>query len=68
MDNKKKERNRVDKYRSKYKKKKRGFHGYKSEKVTTTTQPESMLIQDGEEPDLPLSAVGKREKELFVKM
>ena len=37
MDNKKKERNRVDKYGSKYKKKKRGFHGYKPEKVTTTT-------------------------------
>ena len=30
MDNKKKEKNRVDKYRSKYKKR-RGFHGYKPE-------------------------------------
>ena len=43
MDNKKKERNRVDKYRAKHKKKRRGFHGYKPEKVTTTTtQAESM--------------------------
>ena len=42
MDTKQKERNRVDKYRSKYKKKRRGFHGYKPEKVTTTiTQSES---------------------------
>ena len=30
-DNKKKERNRVDKYRSKYKEKIRGFRGYASE-------------------------------------
>ena len=46
MDNKKKERNRVDKYRSKYRTKRRGFHGYKSEKVTTTTtQSESMHMQ-----------------------
>ena len=62
MDNKKKERNRLDKYRSKYKKKRRGFHGYKPEKVTTTSQSESMHMQDGEEPDLPLSSVGETEK------
>ena len=66
MDNKKKERNRVDKYRSKYKKKRRGFHGYKAEKVTTTTQSESMHMQDGEEPDLPLISVGKTEKGFVV--
>ena len=67
MDNKKKKRNRVDKYRSKYKKKRRGFRGYKAEKVTTTTtQSESMHMQDGEEPDLFLSAVGKTEKEFVV--
>ena len=36
MDNKAKERNCVDKYRSKCKKRK-GFHGYKTENVTTTT-------------------------------
>ena len=30
MDNKMKERNCVDKYRSKCKKKRRGFHGYKA--------------------------------------
>ena len=48
-----KERNCVDKYRSKYKKKRRGFHGYKAENVTTTTtQSESMHMQDGEEPIL----------------
>ena len=63
MDNKMKERNRVDKYRSKCKKKRRDFHGYKAENVTTTnTQSESMYMQDGEEPDLPLSSVGKTEK------
>ena len=62
MDNKKKERNRVDKYRSEYKKKRRGFHGYKPEKVTTANQSESMHMQDGEEPDLPLSSVGKTEE------
>ena len=57
MVDKKKERNRVDKYRSKYKKKRRRFHGYKAEKVTTTTtQSESMYMQDGEEPDLSLAA------------
>ena len=34
-------------------KKRRGFHGYKAEKVTTTTtQSESMYMQDGKEPDL----------------
>ena len=56
MDNKKKERNRVDKYRSIYKKKRRRFHGYKPEKVTTTTtHSESMHMQDGEEPDLSLN-------------
>ena len=48
-------------------KKRRGFHGYKAEKVTTTTtQSESMHMQDGEEPDLSLSAVGKTEKEFVV--
>ena len=53
MDNKMKERNCVDKYMSKCKKKRRGFHGYKAEKVTTTTnQSESMHMQDGEEPIL----------------
>ena len=56
----------MDKYRSKYKKKRRGFHGYKPEKVTTTTQCESMHMQDGEEPDQPLSSVGKTEKEFVV--
>ena len=56
----------MDKYRSKYKEKRRGFHGYKPEKVTTTTtQSESMHMQDGEEPDLSLSAV-KTEKEFVV--
>ena len=53
MDNKKNERNCVDKYSSKHTKKRRRFHGYKPEKVTTTTtQSESMHMQDGEEPDL----------------
>ena len=66
MDNKKKERNRVDKYWSKYKKKSRGFRRYKPEKVTTTTQSESMHMQDSEEPDLPLSSVGKTEKEFVI--
>ena len=48
-----KERNCVDKYRSKCKKKRWGFHGYKAENVTTTTtQSESMHMQDGEEPIL----------------
>ena len=51
----------MDKYRSKCKKR-RGFHGYIPEKVTTTTQSESMHIQDGDEPDLPLSSVGKTER------
>ena len=57
MHNKKKERNRVDKYRSKYKKKRRGFRGYKPEKFTTpTTQSESMHMQDvrGTRPILEL--------------
>ena len=67
MDNKKKERNQVDKYRSKYKKKRRCLHGYKPEKVTTTiTQSESIHMQDGEEPDISLSSVGKIEKEFVV--
>ena len=48
MDNKTKETNHVDKYRSKYKRKRRRFHGYKPEKVTTTTPSESMHLQDGE--------------------
>ena len=62
-----KERNRVDKYRSKYKKKRRGLHGYKPENVTTTTtQSESMHMQGGEEPDLPLSPVGETKKEFVV--
>ena len=40
----------MDKYRSKCKKKRWGFHGYKAENVTTTTtQSESMHMQDGEE-------------------
>ena len=47
-------------------KKRRGFHGYKQEKVTTTTQSESMHMQDGEEPNLPLSSVGKIEKWFVV--
>ena len=67
IDNKKKGRNRVDKYRNKYKKKRRGFHGCEPEKVTTTTtQSESMHMQDGEEADLSLSSVGKTEKEFVV--
>ena len=53
MDNKMKERNCVDKYRSKCKTTRRRFHGYKAEKVTTTTtQSEWMHMQDGEEPIL----------------
>ena len=53
----------MDKYRCKCKKKRRGFHGYKAEKVTTTTtQSESMHKLDGEEQDLCLSPVGKTEK------
>ena len=53
MDNKMKERNGVDKYRRKCKTTRRRFHGYKAEKVTTTTtQAESMHMQDGEEPIL----------------
>ena len=45
-----KERNCVDKYRSKCKTMRRRFHGYKAEQVTTTTtQSESMHMQDGEE-------------------
>ena len=63
MDNKKKERNRVEKYRSKEEK---GFHGYKPEKVTTTTtNSESMHMQDGEEPDISLSSVVKQRKNLL---
>ena len=65
MDYKKKERNRVDKYRSNYKNKRRGFHRYKAENVTTT-KSESMHMQDGEEPYLSLSSVGKTEKEFVV--
>ena len=51
-----KERNCVDKYRSKCKTTRRRFHGYKAEKVTTTTttQSESMHMQDGEEHILDL--------------
>ena len=42
------------------------FHGYKPEKVTTTTtQSESIDMQDGEEPDLSLSNVGKQRKNLL---
>ena len=53
MDSKMKERICVDKYRSKCKKKRWDFHGYKAENVTTTTtQSESMHMQDGEEPIL----------------
>ena len=53
MDSRMKERNCVDKYRSKCKKKRSGFYGYKAENVTTTeTQSESMHMQDGEEPIL----------------
>ena len=44
-----KERNRVDKNRSKCKKKRKGSHGYKAGEVTTTTtQSQSMHMQDGE--------------------
>ena len=53
MDNKMRERNRVDKYRSKYKKKRSWSHGYKAEKVTTTTTQS-------------LSSVGKTEKWFVV--
>ena len=53
MDNKMKEKNCVDKFRSKGKTTRRRFHGDKAEKVTTTTtQSESMHMQDGEEPIL----------------
>ena len=53
MDNKMKERNCVDKYRSKCKTTRRRVREYKAEKVTTTTtQSESMHMQDGEEPIL----------------
>ena len=38
MDNKMKERNYVDKYRSKCKKKRRSFHGYKAENITTSKE------------------------------
>ena len=56
-----KERNCMDKYRSKCKKKRRGFHGYKAENVTTTTTlSESMYMQDGEEPIVEFC--GKTEK------
>ena len=45
MDNKMKERNCADKYRSKCKKRRRGFHGYKVENVSTTaTQSESETV------------------------
>ena len=48
-----KEKNCVDKYRRKCKKKRRRFHGYKAKKVTTTTtQSESMHMQDSKEPIL----------------
>ena len=58
-----KERICVDKYRSKYKKKRSGFHGYKVENVTTTTtQSESMHMQDGEEPILELCG---KNREMF---
>ena len=43
MDNKMKERNFVDKYRSKCKTTRRRFHGYKAEKVRTTTSEEPIL-------------------------
>ena len=53
MDNKMKKRNYVDKYKSKCKTTRRRFHGYKAEKVTTTTtQSESMHMQVGGEPIL----------------
>ena len=56
----------MDKYRSKHKKR-RGLHGYKTEKfTTTTTQSESIHMQDCEEPDLSLSSVRKTEKEFVV--
>ena len=61
MDNKKKERNCVDKYRNKYKKKRRGFHGYKPEKITiTTTQFELVHMQDGEVPILECCGKNRR--------
>ena len=53
MDNKMKKRNYVVKYKSKCKTTRRRFHGYKTEKITTTTtQSESMHMQDSEEPIL----------------
>ena len=61
MDNKKKERNRV----GKYKKKRRGFINQRKLQLSTT-QSESMHMQDGEEPDISLSAVGKTETEFVV--
>ena len=57
-----KERNCVDKYRSKCKTTRR-FHGYRAEKVTTTTtQSESMHMQDNKEPPWVLEKIEK----LFV--
>ena len=61
MDNKKKERNRVDKYRSKYKKKRRGFHGYKAEKVLNLNRCTCKMARN-----LSLSSVGKTKKEVVV--
>ena len=41
-------------------KKRRGFHGYKPGKITTTTTKSgSMHIQDGEELDLSLTTINK---------
>ena len=55
MDNKMKERNCVGKFRSKCKKKRTGYHGYKG---TITIQSESMPMAR----NLSLSSVGKTEK------
>ena len=44
----------------KKKKKRRGFCGYKAENVTTTTtQSESMHMQDGEEPILEFCGINR---------
>ena len=48
MDNKMKERNCVDKYRSKCKKKRRGFLDIKQRMLQLLPLSESMYMQDGE--------------------
>ena len=45
-----------------------GFMEIIQRKLLTTTQSESMCMQDGEEPGLTLRSVRKTEKEFVVKM